>query len=65
MNNYLETAIDRLGGQKVLAQRIGVSRQAIAKWVRGKVPPTRVLTVERETGISRHVLRPDIYPLDQ
>lgn len=27
-------------------------------------PPQLVLDVERETGVSRHELRPDIYPIE-
>ena len=34
---------------------------AIAKWYRG-VPSHWVLRVEMATGISRHLLRPDLYP---
>ncbi|MEA3390050.1 MAG: YdaS family helix-turn-helix protein [Pseudomonadota bacterium] len=42
----------------------GVSQQAVWKWVsRMKpLPPEHVLTVEEATGVSRHDLRPDIYP---
>ena len=29
------------------------------------VPPRRVLDVERVTGVPRHLLRPDIYPLTE
>jgi DNA-binding transcriptional regulator YdaS (Cro superfamily) len=29
------------------------------------VPVARVLDVERITGITRHELRPDIYPADE
>ena len=34
---------------------------AIAKWNNG-VPSHWVLSVEKVTGISRHLLRPDLYP---
>lgn len=45
-----------------LARRIGVSKMAISLWrSRGRVSYRHVLAVERETGISRHVLRPDLY----
>jgi DNA-binding transcriptional regulator YdaS (Cro superfamily) len=27
-------------------------------------PAESVLTIERELGISRHVLRPDLYPIE-
>jgi hypothetical protein len=39
-----------------------ISRQAVYKWRR--VPHEHVLSVEAITGISRHRIRPDIYPID-
>lgn len=43
-----------------LARALDLTRQAVSRWAR--VPPRHVLTVEALTGVSRHVLRPDIYP---
>lgn len=34
----------------------------ISKWEKRRVPAERVLDVERQTGIPRHRLRPDLYP---
>jgi len=47
-----------------LARLVGVTHTAANKWIRGEVPfpAEHVLLVERETGVSRHDLRPDIYP---
>lgn len=45
-----------------LARKLGVTAGAVWQW--SKVPAERVLEVERVTGISRHELRPDIYPLE-
>lgn len=42
-----------------LARALGITHGAISQW--DAVPPGRVLAVERHTGISRYVLRPDIY----
>lgn len=42
-----------------LAASLGITPGAICQWDR--VPAERVLDVERETGISRHDLRPDIF----
>lgn len=58
----LERAKERAGGQAALAKAIGLSAQAVSQW--GRVPPLRVLDVERASGVSRHELRPDLYPLD-
>lgn len=43
---------------------IGVTQQAVFKWLRdGKhLPAEHVLTVERETGVAKERLRPDLYP---
>jgi DNA-binding transcriptional regulator YdaS (Cro superfamily) len=42
-----------------IAEAFGITHGAVAQW--RKIPPERVLEVERITGISRHALRPDIY----
>lgn len=42
-----------------LAERLGVSPQAINQWM--EVPLSRVPEVEKVTGIPRHKLRPDYY----
>jgi DNA-binding transcriptional regulator YdaS (Cro superfamily) len=46
-----------------IARELGVTRSAVYQWTR--VPVDRVLEVERITGVSRHVLRPDIYPVSE
>lgn len=42
-----------------IAAQLGLTPQAVSLWKR--VPAERVLDVERITGISRHVLRPDVF----
>ena len=65
-NHALKAAIDALGSQVALSALIGVGQPAISKWLAkgSQLPPEYVLTVERATGISKHDLRPDIYPRD-
>ena len=48
------------GGQLKLAEFLGISQPAVSQW--RHVPVFHVLTIEREFGISRHDMRPDIYP---
>lgn len=62
--NALEEAISVAGGLVGLAKRLGVTPQAIDQWRLRKIPAERVLAVELATGVSRHLLRPDIYPAD-
>jgi len=58
----LEQALASVGGKAALARQLGVSRQAVQAW---KATPVRhVLQIEKITGVSRHDLRPDVYPLE-
>jgi DNA-binding transcriptional regulator YiaG len=43
----------------------GVHKTTVLRWEGGRIPPERVLEVESKTGVSRHDLRPDIYPAAQ
>jgi DNA-binding transcriptional regulator YdaS (Cro superfamily) len=60
----LRAAVEVVGSQSATGRLLSVSQAAVWEWLRkGKVlPAEHVLTVERETGISRHDLRPDLYP---
>lgn len=61
----LREACERAGGQKSLAARIGTTQSMVWYWlVRSKrgVPGEFVLAIEAVTGVSRHALRPDIFP---
>lgn len=62
----LRVAIDRLGGQAAMARLIGLTQPAIFIMLKkGRpLPAEHVLKVEAATGVSRHDLRPDIYPRD-
>jgi DNA-binding transcriptional regulator YdaS (Cro superfamily) len=62
----LQTALDQAGGQSGLARICEVSQPAVWKWLQStkRLPAEYVLRVEAATGISRHYLRPDIYPLE-
>lgn len=42
-----------------LAQDLNITKQAVYQW--RKVPPERVLDIERITGIPREELRPDVF----
>ena len=66
MKSALKTAIERAGGQVQLGQAIGVSQQRISYWLRKHmVPAEYCLPIEAATGVSRHDLRPDLWPAPQ
>ena len=52
-------AIRRAGGPAAVGRAFGITSQAVTQWQR--VPPERVLEVERLSGVSRHLLRPDVF----
>lgn len=57
----LQAIFDTQRGLRLrIAKELGITHGAVSQWRR--VPADRVLEVERLTGVSRHVLRPDIYP---
>lgn len=51
-----------------MADAFGVSQPTVWRWINQskQLPAERgeVLLAERLTGVSRHLLRPDIYPLE-
>ena len=55
----LDEAIRAAGGVGALAQKIGISQPSVSNWAR--VPAERVVAVEAATGVTRTVLRPDLY----
>jgi len=62
----LKHAIEHVGSQAAFARVCGVTQAAVWKWISGgkPLPPQHVIAVETATGVSRHQLRPDIYPRD-
>ena len=62
MTDFREIAKARRGLRLQIAAGLGLHNSAVYQWRR--VPASRVLDVERITGISRHELRPDLYPRD-
>lgn len=63
----IEKAVSIVGGQTALAAKLKIRPQAVQQWVAaGSVPVRRVIAIEQATNgeVSRHELRPDIYPED-
>mgnify|MGYP001214907597 CR=1 FL=1 len=64
----VEKAIEIIGSQTALARLLEIKPQSVQQWVKSsKVPAERVLDIEKATNgkVTRHQLRPDIYPDDQ
>jgi len=59
MDTGLTEALRAIGSAAQLARALNITRGAISQWE--KVPAERVIEVERVTGVSRTVLRPDLY----
>ena len=63
MMTSIERAVQAMGSQSALARATNVRPQAVQQWVAaGRVSHTKVLDVERVSGVPRHELRPDLYP---
>lgn len=65
-NQALEAAIKKAGSQSALARMIGVTQRAVWRWLHEQkpLPAEHVLTVEAKTGITKELLRPDLYRAD-
>lgn len=60
----LRASVEIVGSQSAYARICGVSQTAVWKWLQSgkRLPAEHVLIVEARSGVSRHLLRPDIYP---
>lgn len=66
VTDALKRACDSAGGQKPLAELIGTTQSQVWYWLeRSKkgVPGEFVIPIEKATGVPRHELRPDLYPV--
>lgn len=65
-DSALALAVRKAGSQLAFGRAIGRRQSVVHDWLReGRpLPAELVLRVEFLFGISRHALRPDIYPID-
>src|SRR5687768_15809786 len=61
-----KAAIAVAGSQSELARMCAVGQPTVWKWlnIKKQLPAEHVLKVEAATGVSRHELRPDLYPIE-
>lgn len=61
--NPVRIAIDNMGGPTKAREALGLkTRVTLYNWMKKRVPAERVLDLERLSGVSRHDIRPDLYP---
>lgn len=66
MTPEFKMCVEAAGGtQKLLAQKLGITEQAVGKWKDKKIPVMRAIQIESAIGISRFVIRPDVYSNDR
>lgn len=61
--NAIAQAVQKHGTQRSLAEALGIHPAMVSQWVSGYRPVAahHVLKIEDITGVSRHVLRPDVF----
>ncbi len=60
----LQSAIETVGGISALARALGLAQPSVSAWQR--IPAERVVSIESITGLSRTILRPDLFgPLSE
>ena len=68
MSHPIDKVAVIIGSQSLLAEALGISKGAVNQWKTNgrKIPAEHVLKIESLTNgkVSRHELRPDIYPLE-
>jgi hypothetical protein len=72
IDNLLTEAVEKAGGYVAVAARLKpgkngkpVTRQGLWGWLnnpKAKVPSTRVVELAEILGVSRHAIRPDVFP---
>ncbi len=62
----LRRAKEKLGSEQALADVVGVKQPSVNYMLRSgkRVPAEWCIPVEEATGITRHALRPDLYPIE-
>ena len=63
MEQALCRALAAVGGPGAMGAALNITAQAVSQWKR--VPPLRVLDVERVSGVPRGELRSDLYPVSE
>lgn len=69
LNRYeaLKACRDAAGSDSQMARDLGVPQSTMWRWLNQtrQLPAEYVLRAEEIYGVSRHLLRPDIYPIER
>lgn len=60
-NTGVQLAIDKVGGTYALAKLCNVAQPTVVKWALTSCPASRAVQIEQKTGVSREVIRPDLF----
>ncbi|MBY0338622.1 MAG: molecular chaperone TorD family protein [Acetobacteraceae bacterium] len=58
----MDAAIAALGGIEAFQAAVGIARRTVFLWKQNGIPAERVPEVEALSGVSRQLLRPDLWP---
>ncbi|WP_083925770.1 YdaS family helix-turn-helix protein [Sphingomonas sp. Mn802worker] len=66
LDSPLAQAVRQAGGQSAFARIIGRKQSTVFSWLvrNHPLPAELVLEVEKRTGVSRHDLRPGVFPAE-
>ena len=67
IDSPLAKAVRIVGTQAKFGELVGKAQSRVNHWLKHNIPlpAESVIAVEKATGISRHDLRPDIYPREE
>ena len=67
MQQALVECREKAGSESQMARDLGVSQPTMWRWLNQtkRLPAEHVLRAEQLYGVSRHELRPDIYPVER
>lgn len=58
----VEEVVERAGGRRAVALRLGITRQAVYQWIaQNEVPAARVPALSALSGVPGEQIRPDLY----
>lgn len=65
MQYTLRSVLERHGmNLAAFAKAARVNKSTVTRWVQNGIPARRLVDLERETGVPRFELRPDLYTLE-